>query len=94
MKALTGLDVVFGDDADDHMPQWKTTLMSSMINAQIEASSLHLTVQYVKVLPKLHASRPLKTQHNGEFNILQIPDLNAVTGPDLYKDAVDATGQG
>lgn len=90
-RAVTSVDVLFGEDAVDLRPQWTLSQTPFQLGAMNEIPVARLSVRHgsetVGTQPKLKAGR------KGIFKIVQISDTHMVTGPGVCKDAIDANGQ-
>jgi hypothetical protein len=91
-QAVTGVDVLFGEDAVDPRPQW--TLMPSplQLHPQPKVPAPRLSVLRGRAKPRPDAREALRVNKDGIFKILQISDMHMVTGPGICKDAQDPHG--
>lgn len=85
-KAVTAVDVLFGDDAVEVRENWQLTHVPMLLDASSSIPSAHLTVrrgshhETAKPQPRIN--------DNGKFKIMQLADLHLSTGVGKCRDAV------
>ncbi|KAI0194627.1 calcineurin-like phosphoesterase [Astrocystis sublimbata] len=85
--AVTGVDVLFGDDAYEVRPGWAIRGVALMLDSNRDIPPAHITVKRGggDQLPK----RPVpRIRDNGKFKIMQLADLHLSTGVGHCRDAV------
>jgi hypothetical protein len=92
-QAVTGLDVLFGEDAVDPRPQW--TLMQSplQLDARSETPVARLSVLYGRAGPRPDIREALEVKQGGTYKIVQISDAHMSVGVRMCTDAIDADGR-
>lgn len=90
VQVVTGIDVLFGEDAVDPRPQWN--LMQSPLRLE-NVPVARLSVLRGRVKPSLGNRTELRTRGNGIFKIVQISDTHMGTGVGTCDDAIDAHGE-
>lgn len=89
---ITGVDVLYGEDAVEPRPHWKLLPFPLDLGAQSHASCARLTLCGSMHEPE-SVSRPvLRTRPDGHFKIVQISDTHMVTGVGECRDSIDAHG--
>lgn len=90
-RVVTGVDVLFGEDAVDVRPEWALSQISLQLGARTEIPVARLSVRHGSelVVPKPE----LKARRDGKFKILQISDTHMVTGTGKGRDVIDANGR-
>ncbi|KAK3351688.1 Metallo-dependent phosphatase-like protein [Neurospora tetraspora] len=86
-NAVTGIDVLFGDDAVEAREGWGMTGTPLLLDVGRSVPSAHLTVrrgaeQHPPVKPVL------RIRDNGKFKIVQLADLHLSTGVGACRDAL------
>jgi hypothetical protein len=92
-NVVTGVDVLFGDDAIDPRPQW--SLLQEPFQLKHTSSGIPIprpTIQRGRPIPSSKPST-LRAREDGSFRIVQISDTHMVTGVGSCKDAIDADGR-
>lgn len=85
-KVVTGVDVLFGDDATESRDGWTLTGMPLPDLAGSDYLSAHLTIRRG---PAIEPKRPKpRISDTGKFKIMQIADLHLSTGVGHCRDAV------
>lgn len=85
-SAVTGVDVLFGDDAVEARPGWAITGTSLLLDAGSSVPAAHITVRRgaeeepFKPVPRIG--------ENGRFKIMQLADLHLSTGVGNCRDAL------
>ena len=85
-SAVTGVDVLFGDDAVEARPGWAITGTSLLLDAGSKVPAAHITVRRgaeeepFKPVPRI--------ADNGKFKIMQLADLHLSTGVGHCRDAL------
>lgn len=85
-SAVTGVDVLFGDDAVEARPGWAITGTSLLLDAGSSVPPAHITVRRgaeeepFKPVPRIG--------ENGRFKIMQLADLHLSTGVGHCRDAL------
>ncbi|KAM0714514.1 hypothetical protein Q7P37_009809 [Cladosporium fusiforme] len=91
-RAVTDIDVLFGQDAVDPRPQWTLIRPSLQLNGLPEVPGARLSVLYGRARPISDTRTALRVRENGKFKIVQISDMHMVTGVGVCNDAIDAKG--
>ncbi|KAL2195081.1 Metallo-dependent phosphatase-like protein [Corynascus similis CBS 632.67] len=84
--AVTGLDVLFGDDAYEARPGWEIKGTAMLLNAGVGIPEAHVTIRRgaeqgpPKPVPRI--------MDNGRFKIMQLADLHLSTGVGHCRDAL------
>ncbi|KAI1415319.1 calcineurin-like phosphoesterase [Hypoxylon sp. FL1857] len=85
-KAVTAVDVLFGDDAVEARDGWQLQNTPLLLDAGSDIPSAHITIRQGS------PSEPIKPQprvkDNGKFKIMQLADLHLSTGVGHCRDAV------
>ncbi|KAI2621765.1 calcineurin-like phosphoesterase [Hypoxylon sp. NC1633] len=85
-KAVTAVDVLFGDDAVEARDGWQLQNTPVILTAGSDIPSAHITVRQGSQV------EPLKPQprvnDNGKFKIMQLADIHLSTGVGHCRDAV------
>ncbi|KAI8623805.1 calcineurin-like phosphoesterase [Xylariaceae sp. FL1651] len=85
-EAVTAVDVLFGDDAEEVRPGWKIEGTPLLLHLARDMPSAHVTIR------RGRHEEPLKPQprikDNGKFKIMQLADLHLSTGVGQCRDAV------
>ncbi len=90
-KAVTGIDVLFGDDAVEAREGWVITgtpLLLDSGSIPIPHITIHRGEQHEATKPKLTVNE------HGRFKIMQLADLHLSTGLGRCRDAVPDTYNG
>ena len=90
--AVTGADVLFGEDAVDPRPGWALTRSSLEINAPPTAPLARVSFIRGRARPRPERAA-LRVSDDGKFKIVQISDTHMVTGVGTCKDAIDGDGK-
>jgi hypothetical protein len=91
-QAVTGVDVLFGEDAVDPRPHWSLTRSSLEIKALATAPLARLSFVRGRARPKPERAA-LRVSDDGKFKIVQISDTHMVTGVGTCKDGIDGDGK-
>lgn len=86
-NALTGIDILFGDDAVDPRPNWR--LLKSGPLKDVKSPSDKPAYISIRKGPRADYKKirkPLKINKNGKFKILQVADLHFSTGVGKCRD--------
>lgn len=86
-RAVTTVDLLFGDDAVEVRPGWEIVGTPLILDASSSIPSAHLTVRrgsHPAEIPK----PKLRVQENGNFKVMQVADLHLSTGVGHCRDAV------
>jgi len=84
--AVTAVDVLFGDDAEEVRDGWRLTGTPLMLDASSSIPSAHLTVRRGS---HQEPTRPQpRIKDNGKFKIVQLADLHLSTGVGKCREAV------
>ncbi|VUC24891.1 unnamed protein product [Clonostachys rosea] len=89
---VTGVDVLFGEDAVEPRPGWALVRSSLRLHADPSVPAAQVTVRHGKAKPKPGKTPPLIARTDAKFKMVQISDTHMVTGPGMCKDAIDAHG--
>ncbi|KAJ4365384.1 hypothetical protein N0V95_000531 [Ascochyta clinopodiicola] len=92
-QAVTGVDILYGEDAVDPRPQWNLLQPPLHLDACAKIPVARLSIQRGKAEPKPDARKALRVPENGIFKILQISDLHMTTGVGVCNDAMDSDGK-
>jgi hypothetical protein len=85
-KAVTGVDVLFGDDAVEAREGWQLQGTSLLLDVNQEIPSAHITVRRGS---QVDPTKPqLRVNGKGRFKIMQLADLHLSTGVGHCRDAV------
>jgi hypothetical protein len=85
-SAVTGVDVLFGDDAVEARPGWAITGTELLLDAGSGIPGAHLTVRRG---PAQEVPKPVpRIRDNGRFKIVQLADLHLSTGVGHCRDAL------
>lgn len=86
-SAVTGVDVLFGDDAVEVRPGWAITGTALRLDSGSSIPSAHITIrQGAEPEP---AQKPVpRIMENGRFKIMQLADLHLSTGVGKCRDAL------
>ncbi|TEA14244.1 Phosphatase DCR2 [Colletotrichum sidae] len=84
-KAVTGIDVLFGDDAVEARDGWEITGTSLLLPLPEDIPVSHLTVR--RGSQKEPTKPPPRIAENGKFKIVQLADLHLSTGVGKCRDA-------
>jgi hypothetical protein len=90
-KVITGIDVLFGEDAIDPRPQWNIVQDHLLLDSAPELPVARLSVRHGKAEP-IAPPAALRVKKKGTFKIVQISDTHMVTGVGSCKDAIDSNG--
>jgi hypothetical protein len=91
VETVTGIDVLFGEDAVDPRPQWHIMPDHLLLDAAPELPVAILSVRHGRAEPR--APPPaLQIKKKGTFKIVQISDTHMVTGVGSCRDAIDTHG--
>ncbi|KAK6461761.1 Metallo-dependent phosphatase-like protein [Scheffersomyces coipomensis] len=95
-NAVTGIDILFGEDSVDPRPNWRLIKDGSLtdVNTQNDKRAYLSIRKGDKVnykLPKYQS--PLKVNKNGKFKILQVADLHFSTGVGECRDPVPGSSK-
>lgn len=85
-KAVTAVDILFGDDAVEARDGWTITGTPLLLDQHPELPAAHLTVRRGKHIEP-HKPQP-RVKDNGKFKIMQLADLHLSTGVGHCRDAV------
>jgi Calcineurin-like phosphoesterase len=86
VKAVTGVDVLFGPDAADPRPNWQVLDIALLLDSRAEGREARLTVRHG---PAGKAEKPTpRINQNGKFKIMQVADLHLSTGLGKCRDAL------
>jgi hypothetical protein len=85
-SAVTGVDVLFGDDAVEARPGWEITGTAMLLDAGSGVPGAHLTIRR-GAEHEVHQPAP-RIMENGRFKIMQLADLHLSTGVGQCRDAV------
>jgi hypothetical protein len=88
MKALTGVDVLFGSDAVDPRPNWQVQQIPLLLDTHADGREARLTVRR-GLVHKVEKPTP-RINQNGKFKIMQVADLHLSTGLGKCRDALPA----
>ncbi|KAK6208683.1 calcineurin-like phosphoesterase [Colletotrichum tabaci] len=91
-KAVTGIDVLFGDDAVEARDGWEITGTPLLLPLNEEVPVTHITVRRGSQ-KEPHKPQP-RIPENGRFKIVQLADLHLSTGVGKCRDAVPETYNG
>ncbi|AEO63221.1 uncharacterized protein THITE_2108159 [Thermothielavioides terrestris NRRL 8126] len=84
--AVTGVDVLFGDDAVEARPGWSFTGTALLLDAGSGVPPAHVTIRRG---PEEKPYQPApKIGENGRFKIVQLADLHLSTGVGRCRDAL------
>jgi 3',5'-cyclic AMP phosphodiesterase CpdA len=86
-KAVTGIDVLFGDDAVEARPGWAITGTPLLLDTGSSIPVPQLTVRRGPPPPEVPKPVP-RIQDNGRFKIMQLADLHLNTGVGVCRDAL------
>ncbi|KAL2175128.1 Metallo-dependent phosphatase-like protein [Thermothelomyces heterothallicus CBS 202.75] len=84
--AVTGLDVLFGDDAVEARPGWEITGTAMLLDAGSGIPEAHITIRR-GAEQEPHKPVP-RIMENGRFKIMQLADLHLSTGVGHCRDAL------
>ncbi|KAK4240143.1 Metallo-dependent phosphatase-like protein [Achaetomium macrosporum] len=85
-SAVTGVDVLFGDDAVEARPGWAITGTPLLVDAGSGVPAAHVTIRRG---PEEKPYQPApKIGENGRFKIMQLADLHLSTGVGHCRDAL------
>ncbi|KAI0124290.1 Metallo-dependent phosphatase-like protein [Xylariales sp. AK1849] len=85
-KAVTSVDVLFGDDAVEARDGWHITGTPLMLDADAQDSAAHITVRRGS---QIEPFRPQpRVKDNGKFKIMQLADLHLSTGTGHCREPV------
>lgn len=85
-KAITGVDVLFGEDAVEARGGWSITGTPLLLDAASGAPVAHLTVRRGS---QHETTKPaLRVAENGRFKVMQLADLHLSTGVGHCREAV------
>lgn len=85
-KAVTAVDVLFGDDAIEAREGWQTMAIPLLLNADSNIPSAHVTIR--RGTPaEVHKPQP-RVRDNGKFKIMQLADIHLSNGVGHCRDAV------
>ncbi|KAK4044871.1 Metallo-dependent phosphatase-like protein [Parachaetomium inaequale] len=85
-SAVTGVDVLFGDDAVEARPGWEITGTAMLLDAGSGVPGAHLTIRR-GAEHEVHQPAP-RIMENGRFKIMQLADLHLSTGVGQCRDAL------
>jgi Calcineurin-like phosphoesterase len=86
VKAVTGMDVLFGPDAVDPRPNWQVQDIALLIDSGADGREPRLTVRRGPA-GKVEKPTP-RINQNGKFKIMQVADLHLSTGLGKCRDAL------
>lgn len=86
-KAVTAVDVLFGDDAYEVRPGWEIRGTALRLEGGRHLPSAHITIRRGSH-EEPHKHQPPRIRDNGKFKIMQLADLHLSTGVGLCRDAV------
>ena len=86
VKAVTGVDVLFGADAVDPRPGWKVQDLALLLDSHTDVPEARLTVRK-GAAEKLERPVP-RIRKDGRFKIMQAADLHLSTGLGKCRDAL------
>ncbi|KAL2268508.1 hypothetical protein VTJ83DRAFT_3354 [Remersonia thermophila] len=92
-KAVTGIDVLFGDDAVEARPGWAITGTPLLLDTGSSIPVPQLTVRRGPPPPEVPKPVP-RIQDNGRFKIMQLADLHLNTGVGKCRDALPVDWNG
>ncbi|KAL1841927.1 hypothetical protein VTJ49DRAFT_6318 [Mycothermus thermophilus] len=92
-KAVTGIDVLFGDDAVEARPGWAITGTPLLLETGSSIPVPQLTVRRGPPPPEVPKPVP-RIQDNGRFKIMQLADLHLNTGVGKCRDALPVDWNG
>jgi hypothetical protein len=85
-NAVTGVDVLFGDDAAEARPGWRITGTPLLVDAGSGVPAAHVTIRRG---PEEKPYQPApRIGDNGRFKIMQLADLHLSTGVGHCRDAL------
>ncbi|KAK8001918.1 Metallo-dependent phosphatase [Apiospora marii] len=85
-KAVTAVDVLFGDDAVDAREGWDIVGLPLLLDADAAIPAAHITVRRGK---HIEPARPQpRVKDSGRFKIMQLADLHLSTGTGACRDPV------
>ncbi|KAL1888058.1 Phosphatase dcr2 [Ceratocystis pirilliformis] len=85
-RAITGIDVLFGDDATEVRDGWEIAGTPMLLSTNRDTPSAHITLRRG---PQMEPKKPaLQINPNGRFKIVQLADLHLSTGVGACRDAV------
>ncbi|KZL82365.1 calcineurin-like phosphoesterase [Colletotrichum incanum] len=85
-KAVTGIDVLFGDDAVEARDGWEITGTALLLPPNQEVPVTHITLRRGSQ-KEPHKPQP-RIPENGRFKIVQLADLHLSTGVGKCRDAM------
>lgn len=91
-EAVTGVDVLFGDDATEARPGWRIVGTSLLLDGGSSIPATHVTIKRggEQTVPK-----PVpRIGDNGRFKIMQLADLHLSTGVGVCRDYLPADWNG
>ncbi|KAK1827070.1 Metallo-dependent phosphatase-like protein [Podospora conica] len=91
-EAVTGVDVLFGDDATEARPGWRIVGTSLLLDGGSSVPAAHVTIKRggEQTVPK----PVLRIGDNGRFKIMQLADLHLSTGVGHCRDYLPADWNG
>ncbi|KAK7966053.1 calcineurin-like phosphoesterase [Apiospora aurea] len=85
-KAVTAVDVLFGDDAVDAREGWDLTKLPLLLDADSTIPAAHISVRRGK---HIEPARPQpRVKDSGRFKIMQLADLHLSTGTGACREPV------
>jgi hypothetical protein len=91
-KAVTAVDVLFGDDAVEAREGWGIVGTRLLLDSASGIPGTYITVRRGR--PKKIAKPVPRIKDNGKFKIIQISDLHLSTGPGACREAIPDSYQG
>jgi len=91
-EAVTGVDVLFGDDAFEAREGWAITGTPLLLEAGSKIPVAHITVR--RGAEKVPHKPKLRINENGKFKIVQLADLHLSTGVGHCRDALPGKDEG
>ncbi|KAI1765897.1 calcineurin-like phosphoesterase [Hypoxylon sp. FL1150] len=85
-KAVTAIDILFGDDAVEVRDGWQLQNTPLLLNTDHEIPSAHITVRQGAHIEPIRPQP--RVNDNGKFKIMQLADLHLSTGVGHCRDAV------
>lgn len=85
-EAVTGIDLLFGDDATEARPGWTIVGTALLLDASRSIPAAHVTIR--RGAEHAHAKPVPRVGDNGKFKIMQLADLHLSTGVGHCRDSL------